>query len=81
MFNRRVFDESLAVVSRRFETTAPTVEAYVDWLASASDLQVTLADVATVAVLLQCQGGTDAANVVYHLQERLGRDTTGHAGY
>lgn len=71
----------------RYEKTAPTVEAWFD------DLYVRLneaADKVVLSELLLVQQFVDdgvwfdpqtAANRVYHLQERLGRDTTGHAGF
>ena len=82
-FDRKAFESQLSAVASRYEKTAPTVEAWCDLLASAPDTAVTLADVHaldrlhTDTELPACM----AANMIYHLNSRLGRDTTGHAGF
>lgn len=82
-FDRQAFDSQLSTVSRRYEKTAPTVEAWCDLLAAAPDTSITLADVHTLDRLYTDTGlpAAMAANVVYHLNHRLGRDTTGQAGF
>lgn len=82
MFDRKSFDAACSIVCGKFEKTSPTASDWADWLYRAKDAEVTLADIQ----LLQRLSSEDtpanyAANLVYHLQESLGRDTTGHAGF
>lgn len=82
MFDRRTFDRATQEVARQYEKTAPTVEAWCDWLCSETDDVVTLADVALLLDLYTDSPSANyAANRVYHHQVRMGRDTTGQAGF
>jgi hypothetical protein len=77
----------LTEICDRYEKSAPTVHAW------ANDLFVRInenADAVALSELLflgrfledgQCMQPNLAANQVYKLMDRLGRDTTGHAGY
>ena len=78
----------LTAVAEHYEKSAPTVA---DW---ANDLYVrigdspdtvTLTELRMVTRMADTDGGWThpnvAANLVYKLMNRLGRDTTGHAGF
>lgn len=83
MFDRTSFDEAIARVAERYERTAPTVDTWCDWLCLAGDAEITLAD---VHLLMQLDAPEPmqpnyAANLLYKMQSRLGRDTTGQAGF
>lgn len=87
MFNRKLFEAALAAVSSAYMTSAPTVDQWCDMLAAAKDHEVTLADVHLLSQFLKALHTPEqvqanhAANMVYHLNQRLGRDTTGQAGF
>lgn len=81
-FNRKAFEQQLGLVAGIYEKTAPTVDAWCDWLANAKDLEITLADLNLLNTLAtDVPPANYAANMLYHLAERAGRDTTGHAGF
>ena len=87
MFSRRDFDKALEAVAVCYRVSAPTVGDWCDMLYAAKDDQVTLADIhllsqinQNIRTMAEVPANT-AANQVYHLMNRLGRDTTGHAGF
>lgn len=82
LFDRKLFDAYLTDVAERYEKTAPTVEQWCDFLAADGGHKTTLADVTLVHRLAtETTPPSTAANLVYHLNHRLGRDTTGQAGF
>jgi hypothetical protein len=82
MFNLKEFETALEEVAERYENDAPTVEAWCDYLARSRDEQITLADLRLLKTLHTEQfDGSYAANMVYHLEHRLGRDTAGQIGF
>ena len=81
-FNRKNFDAILSGLSERYEKSAPTVSEWAEWLFTAKDHEITLADVHLASEVWKANTQPNyAANAVYHLSERLGRVTTGHAGF
>ena len=74
-------DDLLARVAQRFERTAPTVETWADWLAAAKPDETTVADLLLLERLADELNPCLAANLLYHHQNRLGRDVSGQAGY
>jgi hypothetical protein len=76
----------ISEVVQRYERTAPPVARYADdvyeRLGEGRDVLVreiqTLADLRENDIWLD---GHYAANLIYHLEESLGRDTTGQAGF
>ncbi len=82
MFDRKKYDDALGVVFVAYEKTAPTVCEWCDLLASAKDDAVTLADVHLLDRLAtELPHPNLAANLVYHVMDRRGMNTTGHAGF
>ena len=82
MFNRKDFDNAVASVAACYEKTAPTVEAWCDWLASAKDDKITIADLTLLGRLHSEKPlPAYAANLVYHRMTSAGLATTGHAGF
>lgn len=86
-FDFKAATKFVSEVVHHYEKSAPTVSAWAD------DLYIRLNEntaSVTLNELLQCQalleeGGwmqpNYAANKIYHLMDRLGQDTTGHAGF
>ena len=80
-------DHLLTMAAEHYERTAPTV---CDWANDLYDRIRTKADAVPLSEInfLASLPGVDgwegpnvAANRLYHLMHRLGRDTTGHAGF
>lgn len=82
LIDRQALDAAAALVCDTYEKSAPTVAEWADWLYSAPDREVTLEDVLTLQTLAAEQPPANyAANSVYHLMERQGKSTVGHAGF
>ncbi|MFY8213332.1 MAG: hypothetical protein ACOVKJ_02640 [Flavobacterium sp.] len=82
MFDRKLFEIAIDKVATTFEKTAPTVVDWADFLASAKDAQISLADLHLLSRLAtEDTPANYAANLVYHRMEQAGRCTTGHVGY
>ena len=82
IFNRRTFEQALAIVASMYEKAAPTVADYADAMASAKDDAITLADLMLIQNLAEQRlDGNLAANLVYHRMQYAGRSTVGHAGF
>jgi hypothetical protein len=81
------FMRFLEEAAGHYDKTAPTVEQFVDNLyrrMGEKPETVTLFEIMTVEELRQdgvWEQPNYAANRIYHLMERLGRPTTGHAGF
>jgi len=82
VFQRSKFNTAILLVAAHYEKTAPTVEQWCDWLCSAKDSEVTLADIHLLGRLREYKPQPNyAANEVYRHQRTMGRDTTGQAGF
>jgi hypothetical protein len=82
IINRDAIDEAASVVCMAYEKIAPTVSEWADWLYSAKDREVTLEDLFTLQRISdELPAPNYAANLVYHLMERQGKATVGHAGF
>lgn len=87
MFNRKAFEAAIDKVAACYMKSAPTVETWCDFLATAKDDVITLADVHLLTQLSAAMNAgptpsaSSVANQVYHLNHRLGRDVTGQAGF
>jgi hypothetical protein len=82
IFDRLAFEKACEIVCARYEKTAPTVHTWADSLYRGKDDQITLTDIHLISVLTTDEVHPNtAANLVYHINHRLGRDTTGHAGF
>lgn len=87
LIDRKAVDQRLTDICDRYEKTAPTVHAWADELyirLSQSPDSVLLVEIYMLDHLYN--GGNwlqhnAAANMLYHLLHRLGRDTTGMAGF
>lgn len=82
IYSRTALDNAVCVLLDRYEKSAPTVAEWADWLYAAKDSEVTLEDL----FILQELAGEElqanyAANRIYHLMERQGKSTVGHAGF
>ena len=82
IFSRKEFESAIGELCEKYEKSAPTVYDWVEWLYQAKDHEITLSDV----FLLKTLASEDvppnyAANMLYHMQYKLGRDTTGNAGF
>ena len=81
-FDYKAFSAALTAIAERYERTAPTVDDWCNLLAAAKGDKITVADLNMVQTLLDDEVHPNtAANMVYHLNYRLGRDTTGQAGF
>jgi hypothetical protein len=82
MFDRKRFEAACAAACGEYEKAAPTVAEWADWLYQAKDQDVTLADLHILGrIVTENPGGNLAANMIYHHQTRLGRDTIGQSGF
>ncbi len=82
LISREQIDAAAAKVSELYEKSAPTVSEWADWLYSAPDADVTLYDLFTLQTIANEEPPANyAANRIYHLMERQGKSTVGHAGF
>lgn len=82
MFQRKQFDAAIDMVAAHYQHSAPTVESWCNWLCSTSGDLVRLSDISLLMTLSNDLPQPNlAANMVYKHQARLGRDTTGQAGF
>lgn len=85
MIDVQAVGAALTRVCDQYERTAPTVHAWADDLfvrLSERPDDVRLSELTMAADLATGEVGPNvAANAVYKLMHRLGRDTTGHAGF
>lgn len=82
IYSRPALDRAVCVLMDRYEKSAPTVAEWADQLYAAKDCDITLEDL----FILQELANEDvpanyAANRIYHLMERQGKATIGHAGF
>lgn len=86
-FDIVIFREFLEKLVKQYENTAPTVAQYCDdlYIRVGDRAPVNLEEIIVVTRLLvepeRFESPNIAANQLYKLQNRLGQDTTGHAGY
>jgi hypothetical protein len=82
MFDRKTFEAACSAACAEYEKSAPTVAEWADWLYQANDQDVTIADLHILRRIVgESPGANLAANMIYHHQARLGRDTAGQAGF
>lgn len=82
IISREQLDAAATKVCALYEKTAPTVSEWADWLYSAPDADVTLYDLFTLQTIANEEPQANyAANRIYHLMERKGLPTIGHAGF
>lgn len=82
MFDRSKFEQSVTDVAMKFDKSAPTIADWCDWLAAASDDDITLSDLHLLARLQsEVVQPNYAANLLMHHLDRQGKSIAGQAGF
>jgi len=78
MFDRAVMEDALSRVIDEFDESAPTVADWCERIYAAKDHQVSLADLMLLwRLYTEVTPPSMAANLVLHLMNRSGQDTSG----